>query len=124
MNGPMGGPMPPSSQATLRPPTAAQVDAVSTPSVPPTDLREEYFFLILAVFIGILSGLTGAVDVEPLRNLPQAVQDLYILASPQSPMRDLLAAWAAPWTAPPPPPEREAFRISSRRGAARWRSPA
>ena len=31
-------------------------------------------------------------NVAPLRSLPQAAQDLYILASPQSPMRKLLAA--------------------------------
>ena len=35
--------------------------------------------------------LLADLDVEPMRNLQQAVQDLYILASPQSPMRDLLA---------------------------------
>ena len=35
--------------------------------------------------------LLADLDVEPLRNLQQAAQDLYILSSPQSPMRDLLA---------------------------------
>jgi len=45
-------------------------------------------------------------DIEPLRNLQQAVQDLYILASPQSPMRDLLAGITRQLmlTQPPPPP--------------------
>jgi type VI secretion system protein ImpL len=42
-----------------------------------------------------------------MRNLPQAVQDLYILASPQSPMRDLLAGITRQLTltqpSPPPP---------------------
>ncbi len=36
-------------------------------------------------------GLLADLDVEPMRNLQQAVQDLYVLGSPQSPMRDLLA---------------------------------
>jgi type VI secretion system protein ImpL len=36
-------------------------------------------------------GLLNDIDVTPLTNLPQAVQALYVLASPQSPMRDLLA---------------------------------
>jgi type VI secretion system protein ImpL len=35
--------------------------------------------------------LLADLDVEPMRNLQQAVQDLYVLGSPQSPMRDLLA---------------------------------
>ena len=41
-----------------------------------------------------------------LRNLQQAVQDLYILSSPQSPMRDLLAGITRQLTLtqPPPPP--------------------
>jgi type VI secretion system protein ImpL len=45
-------------------------------------------------------------DVEPLRTLPQAVQELYILGSPQSPMRDLLAGITRQLslTRPPPPP--------------------
>ena len=45
-------------------------------------------------------------DIAPMRNLQQAVQDLYILASPQSPMRDLLAGITRQLTLtqPPPPP--------------------
>jgi type VI secretion system protein ImpL len=41
-----------------------------------------------------------------MRNLQQAVQDLYILSSPQSPMRDLLAGITRQLTLtqPPPPP--------------------
>ncbi len=41
-----------------------------------------------------------------MRNLQQAVQELYILASPQSPMRDLLAGITRQLTLtqPPPPP--------------------
>ena len=36
-------------------------------------------------------GLLNDIDVKPLTNLQQAVQALYVLSSPQSPMRDLLA---------------------------------
>jgi type VI secretion system protein ImpL len=50
--------------------------------------------------------LLADLDIEPMRNLPQAVQELYILASPQSPMRDLLAGITRQLTLtqPPPPP--------------------
>ena len=50
--------------------------------------------------------LLADLDIVPMRNLPQAVQDLYILASPQSPMRDLLAGITRQLTLtqPPPPP--------------------
>ena len=55
-------------------------------------------------------------DIEPLRNLQQAVQDLYILASPQSPMRDLLAGITRQLalTQPPPPPPGVAGATTSR----------
>ncbi len=43
-------------------------------------------------------------NVVPLRSLPQAAQDLYILASPQSPMRDVLASAARQLTLSVPPP--------------------
>ena len=50
--------------------------------------------------------LLADLDIEPMHNLQQAVQDLYILASPQSPMRDLLAGITRQLTLtqPPPPP--------------------
>jgi type VI secretion system protein ImpL len=47
------------------------------------------------------------IDVEPLTNLQQAVQDLYVLSSPQSPMRDLLVSITRQLMltqAPPPAP--------------------
>jgi type VI secretion system protein ImpL len=43
-------------------------------------------------------------SIVPLRSPEQAVQDLYILASPQSPMRDLLASIARQLTLSKPPP--------------------
>ena len=45
-------------------------------------------------------------DVAPMHNLQEALQELYMLASPQSPLRDLLAAMTRQLslTQPPPPP--------------------
>ena len=48
--------------------------------------------------------LLADLAVVPLRTLPQAVQDLYILGSPQSPMRDLLAGIARQLTLSQPNP--------------------
>ena len=42
-------------------------------------------------------------NIVPLRSPEQAVQELYILASPQSPMRDLLASIARQLTLSQPP---------------------
>jgi type VI secretion system protein ImpL len=42
-------------------------------------------------------------EVVPLRSLPQAAQDLYILASPQSPMKELLTSIARQLTLSEPP---------------------
>ena len=41
-------------------------------------------------YIRTWDGLIADIDVEPLGSMQQAVQSLYILSSPQSPMRDLL----------------------------------
>ena len=41
-------------------------------------------------YIRTWDDLLGDIDVEPLGSIQQAVQSLYILSSPQSPMRDLL----------------------------------
>lgn len=49
--------------------------------------------------------LLNDIDVEPLTNLQQAVQDLYVLSSPQSPMRDLLAGITRQLTLTQPPPQ-------------------
>ena len=57
--------------------------------------------------------LLGDLDVEPMRNLQQAVQELYILASPQSPMRDLLAGITRQLT-----PDAAAATAARRRGGA------
>ena len=48
-------------------------------------------------------GLMQDLEIVPLRSLNQASQDLYILASPQSPMKELLAAIARQLTLSEPP---------------------
>ena len=48
--------------------------------------------------------LLADINIIPMRNMNQAVQDLYLLSSPQSPMRDLLAGIARQLTLSVPPP--------------------
>ncbi len=64
--------------------------------------------------------LLNDIDVEPLTNLQQAVQALYVLASPQSPMRDLLAGITRQLTLtqPPPSPAGVAAGVAGAAGAA------
>ena len=49
-------------------------------------------------------GLLQDIDLVPLRSLTQAAQDLYILGSPQSPIKELLTAMARQLTLSKPPP--------------------
>jgi type VI secretion system protein ImpL len=63
-------------------------------------------------------------NLVPLRTLEQAAQDLYILGSPQSPIRDLLVAIARQLTLsqPPPAPPAEAAK-STAEGIAKQLAP-
>jgi type VI secretion system protein ImpL len=81
----------------------AQIDP-SSPQV--LSLQRDVIGLYTADYAKQWDGLLGDLDIEPMRNLQQAVQELYILASPQSPMRDLLAGITRQLTLtqPPPPP--------------------
>ncbi len=81
----------------------AQIDPTS-PQV--LTLQRDVIALYTADYAKQWDALLADLDIEPMRNLPQAVQDLYILASPQSPMRDLLAGITRQLTLtqPPPPP--------------------
>ena len=81
----------------------AQIDPTS-PQV--LSLQRDVIALYTTDYAKAWDGLLADLDVAPMRNLPQAVQDLYILASPQSPMRDLLAGITRQLTLtqPPPPP--------------------
>ena len=118
--------------------TRAEIDP-SSPQV--QTLERDVIALYAADYAAQWDALLADLNVVPLRTLPQAVQDLYILASPQSPMRDLLAAVARQLTLsrrrrrrPPPgggpcrrPPPRQRrprgrqrpHRASARRSARR-----
>jgi type VI secretion system protein ImpL len=81
----------------------AQIDPTS-PQV--LTLQRDVIALYSADYAKEWDALLADLDIEPMRNLQQAVQDLYILASPQSPMRDLLAGITRQFqlTQPPVPP--------------------
>ena len=82
---------------------AAQIDPAS-PQV--LTLQRDVIALYTADYAKQWDALLADLDIAPMRSLQQAVQDLYILASPQSPMRDLLAGITRQLTLtqPPPPP--------------------
>src|SRR5580700_6559316 len=65
-------------------------------------------------------GLIQDLEIVPLRSLPQAAQDLYVLASPQSPLKDLLTAIARQVTLsePPKPSAAEATEAAAKKTAA------
>ena len=79
----------------------AQIDPTS-PQV--LTLQRDVIALYTAEYAKQWDALLADLDVEPMRNLQQAVQELYILASPQSPMRDLLAGITRQLTLTQPPP--------------------
>jgi type VI secretion system protein ImpL len=54
-------------------------------------LEHDVIALYTADYIAAWDAMIADIDVVPLRNLQQASQDLYVLSSPQSPIRDLLA---------------------------------
>ncbi len=77
------------------------------PTGPETlDIGQAVIGLYEADFIQSWDAMLADLNVVPLRSLTQAAQDLYILASPQSPMRDLLASVVnqVNLAKPPPPP--------------------
>jgi type VI secretion system protein ImpL len=95
----------------------AQVDPAS-PQV--LTLQRDVIALYTADYAKQWDALMADLDVQPMRSLPQAVQDLYILASPQSPMRDLLAGITRQLTLtqPPAPPPGVAGAIQAASSAA------
>ncbi len=66
-------------------------------------LQNDVVKLYTADYAKQWDALLNDIDVEPLTNLQQAVQALYVLSSPQSPMRDLLVAIARQLTLTQPP---------------------
>jgi type VI secretion system protein ImpL len=79
----------------------AQIDPAS-PQV--LTLQRDVVALYTTDYAKQWDALLADLDIEPMRNLQQAVQDLYILASPQSPMRDLLSGITRQLTLTQPPP--------------------
>ena len=79
----------------------AQIDPAS-PQV--LTLQQDVINLYTADYAKQWDGLLADLDVVPMRGMQDAVQELYILASPQSPMRDLLAAITRQLTLTQPPP--------------------
>ena len=67
----------------------AEVDPVSPKAL---SLLSDVVALYVADYERTWDKLLADLDVEPLGSMQQAVQRLYILSSPQSPLRDLLAA--------------------------------
>jgi type VI secretion system protein ImpL len=67
-------------------------------------LEQQVIALYEADYIAAWDAMLADLEVAPLRSLSQAAQDLYILASPQSPLRDLLASAAQQLTLSVPPP--------------------
>ena len=82
---------------------ASQIDAASLAAV---NLQKDVVALYTTDYAKQWDALMADIDVLPLTDPQQAVQTLYILSSPQSPMRDLLAGITRQLTLtqPPPPP--------------------
>jgi type VI secretion system protein ImpL len=66
-------------------------------------LERDVIALYEADYIQSWDAMLNDLNVVPLRSLSQAAQDLYILASPQSPMRDVLASVVRQVTLSVPP---------------------
>jgi type VI secretion system protein ImpL len=66
-------------------------------------LEHDVVALYTADYAQAWDAMLADLNVVPLRSLTQAAQDLYILASPQSPLRDLLASAARQLTLSQPP---------------------
>ncbi len=67
-------------------------------------LERDVVALYTAEYVRQWDALLADLNVAPLRTMPQAVQDLFILGAPQSPMRDLLVAITRQLTLSQPPP--------------------
>ncbi len=67
------------------------------------ELASAVIALYVADYAKAWDAVLQDIDVVPLRSLTQAAQDLYILASPQSPMKSLLNAVAHQLTLSKPP---------------------
>jgi type VI secretion system protein ImpL len=57
-------------------------------------LRDEIVLLYEADYARAWDGMLADLNLRPMHSLPRAAQDLYVLASPRSPMRELLVSMA------------------------------
>ena len=91
-----------------------------------TELANSVVKLYLDDYAKAWDGLLQDLEIVPLRSLPQAAQDLYVLASPQSPLKDLLTAIARQVTLsePPKPSTAEAAAEAAAKKAAAAAAPA
>ena len=78
----------------------SEVDPNSAKAV---SLLSDVVALYTADYAKTWDGLLADIDVEPLGTMQQAVQSLYILSSPQSPLRDLLSGIVRQLTLTVPP---------------------
>ncbi|MBV8589177.1 MAG: type VI secretion system membrane subunit TssM [Acetobacteraceae bacterium] len=67
------------------------------------NLERDVIHLYEADYARFWDAMLADLNIIPLRNPQQAAQDLYVLASPQSPMRDLLTSMARQLTLSQPP---------------------
>jgi type VI secretion system protein ImpL len=91
-----------------------------------TELANSVVKLYLDDYAKAWDGLIQDLEIVPLRSLPQAAQDLYVLASPQSPLKDLLTAIARQVTLsePPKPSALEAAAETAAKAKAAAAAPA
>ncbi len=99
---------------------------VSLDNTQQTELANSVVKLYLDDYAKAWDGLLQDIEIVPLRSLPQAAQDLYVLASPQSPLKDLLTAIARQVTLsePPKPSAAEAAVEAAAKKAAAAAAPS
>ena len=78
------------------------VDLATDPAV--RTLETDVVTLYTNEYARVWDAMLADLAIVPLRDLQNSVQDLYILASPQSPLRDLLTSIARQLTLSVPPP--------------------
>ncbi len=93
---------------------------VSLDNAQQTELANSVVKLYLDDYAKAWDSLLQDLEIVPLRSLPQAAQDLYVLASPQSPLKDLLTAIARQVTLsePPKPTAAEAAEAAAKKAVA------
>ncbi len=96
----------------------ARIDPTSPETV---NLERDVVALYSAEYIKAWDGMLADLDLAPLNGLGEAVRELYVLGSPQSPMRDLLVSVAhqVALSVPPKPPAGSGAAAAARGVAAK-----